>query len=54
MFSLLVKPKQTINQTPKIDQKMPIEAQDAKESVIRSTMVNAYIANDNYYRITAA
>ena len=54
MFSLLIKPKQTINQTPKIDQKMPIEAQDAKENIIRNTMVNAYMANDDYYRITAA
>ena len=52
-FSLLVKPSATLDQTPKIDKKMPQEAQDAKEAIMKNTMVNTYIANDNYYKITA-
>jgi hypothetical protein len=53
IFSLLIKPKATLDQTPRIDKKMPAEAQEAKESIIRHQMVNTYIANDNYYKITA-
>jgi len=52
-FSLLVKPSATLDQTPKIDKKMPQKAQDAKEAIMKHTMVNTYIANDNYYKITA-
>lgn len=43
MFSLIQKPKQTINQTPKLDSNLP-----------KVQMINAYISNDNYHRITAA
>ncbi len=53
IFSLLIKPKATLNQTPRIDTKMPPQAQEAKESIMKHKMVNAYIANENYYRITA-
>jgi len=53
MFSLLKKPRATIDQTPKIDLSMPKEAQEMKELNMRHTMVNTYIANDNYYKITA-
>jgi hypothetical protein len=53
IFSLLLKPATTIDQTPKIDKKMPQEAQKAKELIMRHTMVNTYIANENYYKITA-
>ena len=53
IFSLLVKPSATLDQTPKIDKKMPQKAQDAKEAIMKHTMVNTYIANDNYYKITA-
>lgn len=53
IFSLLIKPKATLDQTPRIDKKMPAQAQEAKESIIRHQMVNTYISNDNYYKITA-
>jgi len=39
MFSLFIKPKPTLNQTPK--------------SALKNTMINTYIANENYYKITA-
>lgn len=51
MFSLIQKPKLSIDQTPKINEALPLKEQ---ESVLKVKMVNAYIANDNYYRITAA
>jgi hypothetical protein len=53
IFSLLLKPATTIDLTPKIDRNMPQEAQKAKELIMRHTMVNTYLANDNYYKITA-
>jgi len=53
IFSLLIKPSATLDQTPKIDKKMPPKAQEAKESIMKHNMVNTYIANDNYYKITA-
>ncbi|QSZ41134.1 hypothetical protein GJV85_03070 [Sulfurimonas aquatica] len=53
MFSLLQKPKITLNQTPKLDSKLPQEAKKGQESIVRNSMVNTYIENDNYYKITA-
>ena len=53
IFSLLIKPSATLDQTPKVDKKMPKAAQDAKEAIMKHTMVNTYIANENYYKITA-
>ena len=53
IFSLLIKPKATLNQTPRIDTKMPPQAQEAKTSLMKHQMINTYIANENYYRITA-
>ena len=53
IFSLLVKPRATLNQTPRIDKKMPQNAQEAKESIMKHEMINTYIANENYYKITA-
>ena len=53
IFSLFLKPSATLDQTPKIDKKMPPKAQEAKEAIMKHTMVNTYIANDNYYKITA-
>jgi len=46
MFSLFIKPKTTLDQTPKVEKN--------QESVMRAKMVNTYIANDKYYNITAA
>jgi len=54
IFSLLIKPSATLDQTPKIDKKMPQNAQEAKEKFLRNEMINAYTANDSYYKITAA
>ncbi|MFK5936892.1 MAG: hypothetical protein QM497_00715 [Sulfurimonas sp.] len=53
IFPLLLKTSATLSQTPQIDKKMPINAQEAKEQILKHTMVNTYIANDNYYKITA-
>ena len=53
MFSLIKIPHSTLDQTPKVDKEMPKKAQEAKELSMRHLMVNTYIANDNYYQITA-
>ena len=53
IFPLFLKPSASLNQTPHIDKKMPIETQEAKEQIMKHTMVNTYIANDNYYKLTA-
>ena len=54
MFSLTKKPALTLTQTPKIDEKLPHDVQEAKEKTLRHAMVNTYLANDKYYHITAA
>jgi len=46
MFSLFIKPKTTLNQTPKVEKN--------QENIMRAAMINTYIANDRYYTITAA
>ena len=43
----------SIDQTPKMDKNLPQEARQAKELTMRHKMVNTYISNENYYRITA-
>jgi hypothetical protein len=53
LFSRLIKPKLTLDQTPKLDTKLPPKAQEAQEKSLRHTMINTYISNDNYYKITA-
>lgn len=53
IFSFLVRPKATLDQTPKIDKKLPQEIKEIKENNLRHTMVNTYLANENYYKITA-
>ena len=53
MFSFLRKPQPSLEQTPKISQDLPKDIQELKEQNIRHTMVNTYISNDNYYRVTA-
>lgn len=53
IFPLLKKPSITLNQTYKIDKRLPQDMQELKEKDLRHTMVNTYIANDNYYRATA-
>ncbi|MEA1955273.1 MAG: hypothetical protein U9N02_02125 [Campylobacterota bacterium] len=44
-FSLLRVPHITLNQVQKNDEQLPIKLQQ--------NMVNTYIANDNYYKVTA-
>ncbi|ABB44837.1 hypothetical protein Suden_1560 [Sulfurimonas denitrificans DSM 1251] len=54
MFSLAKKPSISLSQTPTIDENLPPKEQKAKEKSLRHSMINTYISNDNYYRITAA
>jgi hypothetical protein len=54
MFLLVRKPTPSLNQTPKIDEKLPGDVKEAKEKNLRHVMVNTYEANDKYFRITAA
>ena len=42
-----------INQTPKIDKRLPEEIQRLKIKNLHRIMLNTYIENDNYYKITA-
>ncbi len=53
IFSKIVPPKATLNQTPRIDKTLPKNIQDIKENNLRHTMVNTYISNESYYKITA-
>jgi len=53
MFSLLKKPTASLNQTPTIDNALPQNIQELKEKNMRHLMVNTYLSNDNYYKITA-
>ena len=54
IFSLLLKPSATLDQTPKTDKRMPLDIQEIQEKNLRTTMLNTYAANDNYYKVTAA
>ena len=53
MFSLISVPSTALNQTPSIEKTLPPEPRDIKELNMRHKMVNTYIANDNYYKVTA-
>ncbi len=53
MFSLMLKEQQTLKSKEPINKDLPKEIQELKESNLRATMVNTYIANDKYYRVTA-
>jgi len=53
MFSLFTKPKNTINQTPRVSAKLPPEIQKISQQNLRNTMINTYTANENYYQITS-
>jgi hypothetical protein len=53
MFSLLRKPQVPLDQTPHIDDRLPQDIQALKEQNMRRTMLNTYVANDIYYKITA-
>ncbi len=53
IFSLILPPRATLNQTPRIDKNLPKNIQDIKESNLRESMINTYLSNENYYRVTA-
>ncbi len=54
MFSLIPKNKLTLkHNTQAINQNLPQEIKDIKESFLKIKMVNTYISNNNYYQITA-
>jgi len=53
LYSLAQKPKRVIGSI-KIDLQLPQEAQVAKASLSKKDMINTYLENENYYRITAA
>jgi len=54
-FAFLSKPKNALATTPSTaPSALPQEAKTAKESFLRAEMVNTYVENENYYRITAA
>jgi hypothetical protein len=48
LFSFLQKPKIALEQEPKIPQNIK------QSSTIKQRFINTYIANDNYYKVTAA
>ena len=53
MFSLVKIPNVALNQTPSFEMSLPKEPQEIKELHARHKMINTYIANENYYRVTA-
>ena len=53
MFSLMRKPHTSFDQTPNIEKTLPQEPKDIKELNMRHKMVNTYVANENYYKVTA-
>jgi len=53
LFSQIQKTKITLDQTPKVDPKLPENIQELKEQNMRRIMVNTYIQDDNYYKRTA-
>ncbi len=54
MFSLIPKNQPTIKQnTQNINQNLPQEIKDIKESFLKIKMLDTYNSNNNYYQITA-
>ncbi|WP_321779011.1 hypothetical protein [Sulfurimonas sp.] len=53
IFSFLLEPKMTQNQTPMLNTTLPNNIQMLQEQKMRHKMVNTYISNDKYYQITA-
>ena len=53
LFSFLIKPSISLNQTPRTDKSLAQNIQDIQENNKRNEMVNTYLANDKYYQITA-
>jgi len=54
-FSSMRKPKAPQqNSFSTLNLTLPQEAKNAQESLLKTKMVNTYIENDNYYKVTAA
>lgn len=53
IYSLILAPRVTLDQTPKIDKRFSQNTQAIQESNLRHTMINTYISNESYYKITA-
>ena len=54
-FSFMKKPKMPQQKPIALrNAQLPKEAQSAQEHILKVQMVNTYIENDNYYRVTAA
>lgn len=53
MFPLTLREQLTLKSKEPVDKTLPKELQELKESNLKTLMVNTYIANDKYYKITA-
>jgi len=56
IFSLMKKPKVAFDQTPSLEKTLPQkppEVKEIRELNMRHKMVNTYLANENYYTVTA-
>ncbi len=53
IFSLILKPKLTLGQTLPQENRLSNDLQETQQQTMRHKMVNTYISNDNYYKITA-
>ncbi len=53
MFPLTLRDQLTLKGKDPVDKTLPKELQELKESNLKTLMVNTYIANDKYYKITA-
>jgi len=54
MFSLILKPLGTLNQTHKINTILPNNFQELKKQFARKDMISTYTSNVSYFNITAA
>jgi hypothetical protein len=54
MFSLVLKPLGTLNQTHKINTILPNNLQELKKQFTRKDMISTYTSNVSYFNITAA
>jgi hypothetical protein len=54
MFPIISKPKVTLNQAAPLDKKTSKDIPQNAQNTLKTQMLNTYIENDNYYKITAA
>ena len=53
MFSLVLKPKHSLNTSNNISDIYPENIRALKEDTLKNKMVNTYLENDMYYQVTA-